>query len=590
MKAARYTLLVGMVVPVLLPAEAGAEWQPVALGIDYQEFNLADPNNVFVTRLDRSDSACTIDTCVAQGRLVSGRETVSSMAARHEGVIGYWGQDWGDRYDVVAAVNGDFFNLSTGLPTSGQVTAGWYAKRFSDFTGGSGFAWQLDRDVFIGECVRHIASKQKAAYPATGEDQNIHGINTTRGTDQLVLYTHHYNLTTGTGDDGAEVLVRMSRPTLILPTPASAVGTVVDIRPDAGSTLVPFDHIVLSAHGSAASKLLNNVSLGSEVRLSQEITHYEHDCATALALDWTKTYASVGGSFHFLKGGAVQGFSDPGATTRHPRTAVAYNADHVFFIVVDGRSPISIGMTMTELGNFCLAYLGATDGINQDGGGSSAMWVNGLVMNEPSDGVERPVANGLMMVVVEPAEQSTRFATAETVWTLATTAARVGPGDNYAEVGAILSGTTGVIRDHSLGGIRATGRHWWWCDFPSGSVWLPDSALSNGDHAGDYDGDGQVGLDDLPLLLFCMAGPGQPYVPGHICLAGDGDGDRDVDLRDFGAFQRSFVDRLALAAQPRNGRGLEGHRVIGKAADRPPEPSNGLEFRGLRGGGKADLR
>ena len=36
-----------------------------------------------------------------------------------------------------------------------MVQSGWYAKRFDDLGGGSGFAWKLDRSAFIGECVDH---------------------------------------------------------------------------------------------------------------------------------------------------------------------------------------------------------------------------------------------------------------------------------------------------------------------------------------------------------------------------------------------------------------------------------------------------
>ena len=124
------------------------------------------------------------------------------------------------------------------------------------------------------------------------------------------------------------------------------------------------------------------------VQISQEIRHYEHDCSTAYAWDWTKTYAAIGGSYHFLKEGVVQTFTDPGATLRHPRTAVALDDDYIFFVVVDGRSAQSIGMNMTELGNFCRDYLGAVEGVNKDGGGSSTLWVDGEVKNEPSDGTD----------------------------------------------------------------------------------------------------------------------------------------------------------------------------------------------------------
>ena len=69
-----------------------------------------------------------------------------------------------------------------------------------------------------------------------------------------------------------------------------------------------------------------------------------------------------------------------------PRTAIGYNASYVFFLVVDGRSAQSIGMTTDDMGAFFRDTLGATDAVNQDGGGSSTMVVNGTVVNDPSDG------------------------------------------------------------------------------------------------------------------------------------------------------------------------------------------------------------
>jgi hypothetical protein len=59
---------------------------------------------------------------------------------------------------------------------------------------------------------------------------------------------------------------------------------------------------------------------------------------------------------------------------------------------------------------------------------------------------------------------------------------------------------------------------------------------------GDFDGDGDVDMSDLPAFLFCLQGPAETYVPGHFCLCGDADGDMDVDLADFAVFQVMFAD------------------------------------------------
>lgn len=48
-----------------------------------------------------------------------------------------------------------------------------------------------------------------------------------------------------------------------------------------------------------------------------------------------------------------------------------------------------------------LVRLGCREAVNLDGGGSSTLWVLGRVMNSPSDGMERPVANGLVVLQKE---------------------------------------------------------------------------------------------------------------------------------------------------------------------------------------------
>jgi hypothetical protein len=82
---------------------------------------------------------------------------------------------------------------------------------------------------------------------------------------------------------------------------------------------------------------------------------------------------------------------------RHPRTALGVSADQkkLFLVVVDGRSAVAAGMTCSEVGAL-LKSLGASEGMNLDGGGSSAMYVQGFgTVNRPSDGQERVVGNHL---------------------------------------------------------------------------------------------------------------------------------------------------------------------------------------------------
>jgi hypothetical protein len=475
MKRERSILLI-LLFFILSCCIALAQWTQVRTGIEYRKFTLSDPNNVFVTRLDRSNLNCIIDSCIAQGQLISGKERVSGMATRYDDTIGYWGQAWGARYDVVAAINGDGF--STDQPTNGQIISGWYAKRFNEF-GGGGFAWKIDRDVFMGGCVNHRGYKNILSYPRTADTQEFTGINKSRGSDDLIIYTPQWGTNTATNASGVEVLVEMTTPLLIKPTPNYCTGYVRQVRQNQGSTPIPFDHIVLSATDSQATQLLSNVSAGDEVHVSLEITHYMDDCSTSNPNDWTKTYCSIGFmTFIYLKDGVVvQTYTNPAAYNREPRTAVAYNDNYIFFIVCDGRSAISRGMTMPELGDFCKNQLVATWGINQDGGGSSTLWVDGAVKNSPSDGAERYVTNGLMMISVIPMSQSTSFLSGDKVITLAMAGIRLGPGTNYGTLWSTTAGQEGVILAHTINGVFAKGQSWWKCSFGSYEGWISENSL-----------------------------------------------------------------------------------------------------------------
>jgi len=89
------------------------------------------------------------------------------------------------------------------------------------------------------------------------------------------------------------------------------------------------------------------------------------------------------------------------AETRHPRTAVAKLKDGKFLMItVDGRQPgVSMGMTLQELAEYILS-LGATDAMNLDGGGSTTMFVDGKVVNTPSDKEgERKVSDAIVVTL-----------------------------------------------------------------------------------------------------------------------------------------------------------------------------------------------
>lgn len=517
------------------PAQAqSGGWEPVVPGaIEYQAFLAPGPNEVFVTRMYRDNPEVFLDSSLGQGRLSGGTETVSNMARRYDQAINYWGETWGGRNQVVVGINGFFYGPDEeppGVPWSGQIQSGWYAKRFYDDS--SGFDWRLDRTAFIGRCINHRPEKQIVTHIPSDGTLEIDGINESRGGNDLILFTPQYDLSTGTNNSGLEILVELERPTLIVPEPHPndpprwVVGTVRGIYPDQGNTSIPFDHAVLSAKGTARDTLESfNMSLGDQIGINQEITHYEVDCETPAPSEvgWTKSYASVGGYPIVLRAGNIPDFEAEGVDSwdvRNPRTVIALNDEFIFFIVVDGRNPgVSVGMNYPELGSFAQDTLGAEWAINQDGGGSSTMWINGHVVNNTycndsncltvngaagrknqapevfflntennnvfmplirrAPVIQRQVANGMLMVVYEPKDLSTSYAADEIIQTKFSTELRLGPGTNYGSLVTLPGDSQGQVLAHSNGldGVLAKGSFWWKVNFGGTEGWVVEEAL-----------------------------------------------------------------------------------------------------------------
>lgn len=72
------------------------------------------------------------------------------------------------------------------------------------------------------------------------------------------------------------------------------------------------------------------------------------------------------------------------AMASNPRTAIGIiSENHYLFVVSDGRTSDSEGLSLYQLAEF-MQSLGATTAYNLDGGGSSTMYYNGQVVNNPT--------------------------------------------------------------------------------------------------------------------------------------------------------------------------------------------------------------
>ena len=107
---------------------------------------------------------------------------------------------------------------------------------------------------------------------------------------------------------------------------------------------------------------------------------------------WARTQHAVSGAgLLMLKGREFKDWSAERIaagfeTARHPRTLIGDDAQGgIWLITVDGRQPLlSLGMSFAELQGLA-RRLGLRSALNLDGGGSTTMWVDGKIVNQPSD-------------------------------------------------------------------------------------------------------------------------------------------------------------------------------------------------------------
>ncbi len=164
---------------------------------------------------------------------------------------------------------------------------------------------------------------------------------------------------------------------------------VVTSKPGGGGANVPANGFVLVASGGARPPL-ERVARGTRARLS------------IAPIGWPAITTALGGGPRLVKDGQIyvtnEGFRSDVTSGTGPRTAFGIDKQGRYIILVaDGRQGYySTGLTLQELAA-TMQKLGAVDALNFDGGGSTALAVKGKIINRPSDGIERRVANALLV-------------------------------------------------------------------------------------------------------------------------------------------------------------------------------------------------
>lgn len=339
----------------------------------FQEISTDPPLAVHGLRITPSRSV-RIETALGSDVVLTenatrGRETVSRAAWRHR---------------ALAALNADFFPF-TGDPLGLCIMRGELVSE--PFPNRPAIGLTVRGEVVMGapQLNATLSRADGAQIPLTGINRP------TRANGDLVLFTSFFGTAAQAEASGvAVVLDALPRP---LRVGSSVQAVVREVRLNANSAPIPITGGVLLGTGDAVP-FLQTLQPGQTVQIRIDLTG---DGAPA----WRSVTEAVAGGPWLVRGGKPvppeeyerAGFNRGFWERRHPRTAVGRTAKgEIIWLVVDGRQPHSQGASLPELAQLMLRY-GAVEAINLDGGGSSTLVVRDLILNSPSDGSERPVAN-----------------------------------------------------------------------------------------------------------------------------------------------------------------------------------------------------
>ena len=224
---------------------------------------------------------------------------------------------------------------------------------------------------------------------------SVDGINRERKATEVVMYTRQF----GT------VSPAVKQPTLEIVIDGDRIKNVFVSQ---GQTRIPKSGYVLAADDSEESRIKN--ALSKSRKTFQVLVPFVDRDPTGTdrsTILYRRPDHAVGGVPQLVKSGKIditweqekagKAFTE----NRHPRTAVAKLKDGKFLMVtVDGRQPgVSVGMSLQELAEY-LFSLGAVDAMNLDGGGSTTMFLDGKVVNTPSDKEgERKIGDAILVTL-----------------------------------------------------------------------------------------------------------------------------------------------------------------------------------------------
>lgn len=357
-------------------------------GTKYAFYNLPDrPLTLHVMEVDLNNPYVEIETCLSGDSAVA-IEQPSHMYARND----YPG------HDMIGATNGDFYQfrdpIEIGIPRSGQYRNG---ECVTNPVGRVSFILSKDRKGYVDNV------NFSGTLTSGGKTTRLHAVNMqrlewedTKG-DFMLLYTNSYGKYCHKSTGGTKAIIRPKTGDLFFSSNKDIECVVESVFANPGISPIPENAAVLYGVGPSET-YLKGLKAGDAITVNLGTTLVYQP---GEVVDFKE---QVGGSNEY-----TLWHDEPWGdkTTQHPRTAIGVSKDRktIYFVAIDGRQAISAGASIETIGQ-CLKFVGAYDGVNLDGGGSTCMVVNKRIVNSPSDGKERAVGNGMLIFSKAPQDDA----------------------------------------------------------------------------------------------------------------------------------------------------------------------------------------
>lgn len=177
---------------------------------------------------------------------------------------------------------------------------------------------------------------------------------------------------------------------------------------------------------------------------------YQKEAWWAVGVPWTLIIDGKK-NFQYDKQTLIKVFGHP--YIRASRTLLGQKKDGtIVMAVIDGRRVTSLGITIEQSASL-MQELGCYIAVNLDGGGSSEMIVNDVIVNKPSDGSERYIGTAFIVYAKKTTDELRKSSTK--VVTASALNVRSGPGVSYNKVGILFKGdTVSVLATYNNGWCR----------------------------------------------------------------------------------------------------------------------------------------